>query len=227
MGLSFIITALDEKIQYITVKLIEKQINGASNVVGGLFKGIVKHKDKSNKEHTFILTEQKNKNNKSIINGLNIEYYDILSISLINDKYEVNVFTTKDIKNQKKMYNILRICLKTLKVKNMVLKNENYLINTDLYTKIPETIVKKKATTFYPHNSTGTHSQGIYNQKKIPQPIFSNSKDINTQEIEKMKLKLDLILTNSFKYVLPETMEGEEEKIVPTHNYYSGMGYGY
>ena len=60
--------------------VIEKQTKSTNNVKGGLFKGIINHKDTDGKEHAFILTEQTNDKNKSVISGMNIKYYDILYI---------------------------------------------------------------------------------------------------------------------------------------------------
>ncbi|MBL0687598.1 MAG: hypothetical protein JJV94_07220 [Sulfurospirillum sp.] len=64
METQFITDVLDEKIQYIAIKVIEKKSNDVKCVSGGLFKGIVTHKDVNNKEHTFILSEQKNEKNR-------------------------------------------------------------------------------------------------------------------------------------------------------------------
>jgi len=224
MESTFITEALDGNINYIAIKLIEKQTKSINNVKGGLFKGIINHKDTDDKEHTFILTEQTNNKNKSVISGMNIKYYDILSILIANSLYKVNIFATNTKKDQKRIYSVLILCLETLKTNNMMEKD--YLVNTNLYTSIPININKVKVIT---NTVTYNNYPNVYKskQKKVLQPIFFESKNINKQEVEEMRLKLDLILTKTFIPIIPKTRSGEEEKITTKKNLYNRYGYSY
>ena len=222
MEANFITTVLDERIQYIAIKVIEKEAKDVKGIIGGLFKGIITHKDAAKKEHTFILTEQKNEKDKDVISGVNREYYDILSISIVGDKHKVNAFATKDTKDQERMYSIAVLCMETLKVDGMVVVNQDQLVNTSLYTTVPSDISNKKVvktTTSY------NNSRSVYTPKPkvVPQPTFFESKDVKVEDIESMKLKLDLALAGTFEPLIPDVNEGDEEK---STTYARGGQYG-
>ena len=227
MESTFITTVLDEKIQYIAIKVIEKDTNDVKCIIGGLFKGIITHKDVAKKEHTFILTEQKNEKDKDVISGVNREYYDIISILIVSDKHKINAFATKDPKDQERMYSIIVLCMETLKVDNMVIANQDNLVDTKLYTAVPSDISDKKiikaATTY--------NSRNLYTQKPkvVPKPTYFESKEINATDIESMKLKLDLALAGTFKPLIPDANEGDEEKskTYARGNQYGTMGHAF
>ncbi len=225
MESTFITEALDGNINYIAIKLIEKQTKSTNNVKGGLFKGIINHKDTDGKEHAFILTEQTNDKNKSVISGMNIKYYDILSMVIDSSACKTSIFATNTEKDQERMYGVLDLCLEILTNSNMI--EEDYLINTALYTSIPADINKVKAVT---RAGCYNNTTNIYKpkQKQVPQPGFFESKNVDIEEVEKMKLKLESILTKTFTPIMPETKSGEEEKSVAKNlRYGHGYGYGY
>ena len=244
MGSEFITTTLAEKINYIAIKIIEKkndikEVGYTKDVMGGLFKGLIEHKDTNNEEHTFLLTEQKNEKDKDVINGVNLKYYNILALQIVSDDNKVWVFATKEDKDQERIRSIVVSCLKALKKGNMVIVNDESLVNTKLYTGVPPgiTIIKKIGNVvggaFYKNSGSYSNSQcNTYKPtvKKVPESTFFEFKNTNTKNIESMKLKLDLVLIGTFKPELPAEIEGKEgPKTVSNGNYYGGMGnaYGY
>ena len=242
MGSKFITEIFTEKINYVAIKLIEKRTNAkevssTKNIIGGLFKGIIKHKDADDTEHTFILTEQKNEKNKDVISGVNLEYYNILALKIISDENKVWAFATKSDKDQDRMCSIATECLETLRKNKMVVINDENLIDTKLFSGVPSDIthIKKAKTIGQSYSNSPSYSNSNSNiyrptPKKGPESTFFEFKSPVIEDIGFMRLKLDLVLTGNFKPELPEEIEGKEEpKSAARNNYYGNMGcaFGY
>ena len=231
MESTFVTSALNSEISYITIKLIEKSNNeikhtttATQHMSSGLFKGIINHKDENNKEHTFVLVEYKSEKNKNVISGLNIKYYDILTMQIVNDKNKVRIFATKDAEDQEEAFNIATRCLNVLRNDNKTLSNENQIIDTKLYDKVITTINKNNST-FVNGNNAESYTPAA---NKKPQPTFFESGEINNKDIEKMVFKLDLVIGGAYTPLLPEAKTGEEEKGSPAGRYYAGYNcFGY
>ena len=229
MDINFITNVLKEKISCISIKVIEKKGKDNDSVIEGLFKGIVNHTNIVKKEHTFILTEKLNEKNKYVIKGVNKEYYDILGIRIIGEDNEVRIFATKDFKDQERMFSILQSCLKTLIVNKMTIKNNDQLVDTALYTNVPIIPTKKVDTSYNTSQRWGGNNIYKYKEsvKKPIKPTFFEFIPSNQDEINKMKIKLDLVFDKKFVPKLPPVNTGEEEKSTVKTQSYNTMGYDY
>ena len=234
MDIDFITDVLKEKINCIGLKIIEKNTNEVTKIIEGLFKGIVTHKpdpDKE-KEHTFILTDQLNEDGKYIIKGVNKEYYNIVCLKIIGEDNEVNIFATKIFKDQERIYSILKLCLETLISNKMTIKNDNQLVDTNLYKNIPKSISTQTSATVQNriNKSATMYNHNKYYAKQEIKPTFFEFIPSDQIEIDKMKVKLDLILNQQFIPKLPLVNDGEEEKEQKINKHYNvrhGYGYSY
>jgi len=229
MDINFITSVLKEKISCVSIRVIEKNGKDVDSIIEGLFKGIVNHTNIVKKKHTFILTEKLNEKNKYVIKGVNKEYYDILGIQIIGEDNRVRIFATKDFKDQERMFSILQLCLETLIVNKMTIKNNDQLVDTKLYTNVPIIPTKKVNTSYNTSQRWGCGN--VYNYKapakKPIEPTFFEFIPSNQDEINKMKIKLNLVFDEQFIPKLPPVNTGEEEKSTAKTQSYNTMGYEY
>lgn len=219
----FVAEILKKEIDSIVIELVEKF--SKKKIVRGLFKGIVKQNN-DNICYTFVLIEYKNKKNKRIITGLNITHYDLLSIQIFNNYSNVSIFATKNIKDQDEIAIILDLCLETLRIGKKTLINDNQIVNTFLFTDICTIVEKKKIEDTKLYNNINYMS---HVKKEPPKPTFFESGTILATEVEKMKFKLSLVLTNKFIPLVPKVNDGPEEKVetTVTNKSYYCSAYGY
>lgn len=206
-----------EHVKYMYVEVIRKK-EGSAEVVGGLFKGIIKRR-----AHDFIVLG----NNEDPVNKthiLNMHYYDTLMVEVLDDEYKTMLFLTADTADQEAALKVIQGHYDKFVAAGMILQSDDGIIDVNKYTEVPkdyrqskpvDTKTADKKTTTATNYSKPANEYGscAYNRPnhyvaKEIKPYAFESKTVPSKAVIEEMISMTKAVTNgTFTFDIPHMSE--------------------
>jgi hypothetical protein len=208
------------KINYVNVEMILPQGKNY-DVVSGLFKGIVERE-----EGTFVLLHGV-KESTSIVN---IEFYNIMTIEIMEEEYKNLTFLEASDDDQKAAFGLLKKLHETLIKEGRGLKNDESVIDVKKYEEVSEEMLNGKKLNKAASSGTGvyktpssrfTPSKTVVggftkaDTKVVPAPTTfgrNGTKKPTKEALALMEEKIDQVLAGEYNQPLPEAPGDTDEQ---------------
>ena len=122
---------MEAKAKYMYVEMILKHEGKESDVVGGMFKGIIEARGRK-----FMAIEDMTDTVKKT-NLLNIDFYDLLMVEFMDKDYKSMLFLTNEDADQKAAMKVVEEHYKSFMDAGMGMKSDEGIIDVNLYTDVP------------------------------------------------------------------------------------------